>query len=709
MDSSPVLRQQSHNKIRSDFQRMKNEHNKMPADPKPFKHVSATHLPNKDIENQDPGNSEVGKKAPVRLGVSRLPVLAKSLRLQTPSDFTQSHCGWEDKPLAGKAKKKKTCTRPVPFNMTQPKSSRMHTETAQPQTASQSRLGTHAVQAENNACNARLKTQNINAKPSKHPALLNNKGDSTKGAGKFHGKATEKPHLSGQSGPSNTCKTNNTLHQNSAAPSTQAAVSEEACLDNLNLLSLKDPSKTSHVSQNISKGPSDKGEKFQPDHAALLSVLQNEGAQRVSAMKSRQKAEPTTAVSGSVKSVQFSPDPTALRSILLNEGVKAAGPVGATPRNSVCPGRGTSIYTPQRVSVMKSRQKAEPTTGVSGPVRSVQFSPDPAALRSILLNEGVKAGGPVGATPRNSVCPSGRGTSIYTAQRVPVRKNGAEATRGPVAVALKDTPSKKWTPQRVRDTKHQPMSSMKWNLTTPYTPGLRRCNTNLQPRQEEVVQRLFDDQEDEQSTNVAEKDPGTRADQLPVQASTIKSSYEENLETIRTKSEEDEENRQITGGQPFFQAPQRESVIFFSTGKTLLRAPRFEKQESSAHEEQHGPVSSEQRKVLQVHEGKSSEPTCQIKSLHRDLTVQKTCALSPAVAILRKRLPPLEELLMDEEVATFTSVSGPTANVFLPTRPRCGNPVASYLHFEESTTFVPIGFDLSCGSSSPHSSPLQER
>ncbi|XP_044208796.1 uncharacterized protein LOC122983106 isoform X2 [Thunnus albacares] len=639
MDSSPVLRQQSHNKIRSDFQRMKNEHNKMPADPKPFKHVSATHLPNKDIENQDPGSSEVGKRAPVRPGVSRLPVLAKSLRLQTPSDFTQSHCGWEDKPLAGKAKKKKTCTRPVPFNMTQPKSSRMHTETAQPQTASQSRLGTHAVQAENNACNARLKTQNINAKPSKHPALLNNKGGSTKGAGKFHGKATEKPHLSGQSGPSNTCKTNNTLHQNSAAPSTQAAVSAETCLDNLNLLSLKDPSKTSHVSQNISKGPSDKGEKFQPDHAALLSVLQNEG--------------------------------------------------------------------PQRVSAMKSCQKAEPTTGVSGPVRSVQFSPDPAALRSILLNEGVKAGGPVGATPRNSVCPSGRGTSIYTAQRVPVRKNGAEATRGPVAVALKDTPSKKWTPQRVRDTKHQPMSSMKWNLTTPYTPGLRRCNTNLQPRQEEVVQRLFDDQEDEQSTNVAEKDPGTRADQLPVQASTIKSSYEENLETIRTKSEEDEENKQITGGQPFFQAPQRESVIFFSTGKTLLRAPRFEKQESSAHEEQHGPVSSEQRKVLQVHEGKSSEPTCQIKSLHRDLTVQKTCALSPAVAILRKRLPPLEELLMDEEVATFTSVSGPTANVFLPTRPRCGNPVASYLHFEESTTFVPIGFDL--GSSSPHSSPLQER
>lgn len=113
----------------------------------------------------------------------------------------------------------------------------------------------------------------------------------------------------------------------------------------------------------------------------------------------------------------------------------------------------------------------------AGSMKSVQFSPDPAALQSILLNEGVKAGGPVGATPRNSVRPSGRGTSIYTvcthsiyffyfivafsctffffflafyiafetqtqfhllyyflsqAQRVPVRKNHVEVTGGPV-------------------------------------------------------------------------------------------------------------------------------------------------------------------------------------------------------------------------------------------------------------------------------------
>lgn len=49
-----------------------------------------------------------------------------------------------------------------------------------------------------------------------------------------------------------------------------------------------------------------------------------------------------------------------------------------------------------------------------GLMKLEQFSLDSAALQSILQNEGVKVGGFVGATPQNSVCPSGRGTSIYT-------------------------------------------------------------------------------------------------------------------------------------------------------------------------------------------------------------------------------------------------------------------------------------------------------
>lgn len=80
--------------------RMKNEHNKMPTEPKPSKPVVPPHLSKPKNENKDPGISEVGKKPPVRPGGSKLPVLAKSVSLQPSSDFSQSHCRWEEKPLA---------------------------------------------------------------------------------------------------------------------------------------------------------------------------------------------------------------------------------------------------------------------------------------------------------------------------------------------------------------------------------------------------------------------------------------------------------------------------------------------------------------------------------------------------------------------------------------------------------------------------------
>lgn len=76
--------------------RMKKEPTKMnhPKSPK-----SAAHHCNQD-ENKDPQKSAAGEKAPVRPGVSRLPVLAKSLHLPTPSSFSLSNCQWEEKPLA---------------------------------------------------------------------------------------------------------------------------------------------------------------------------------------------------------------------------------------------------------------------------------------------------------------------------------------------------------------------------------------------------------------------------------------------------------------------------------------------------------------------------------------------------------------------------------------------------------------------------------
>ncbi|KAI4824476.1 hypothetical protein KUCAC02_012985 [Chaenocephalus aceratus] len=553
MDSSSVLRQQSQNKIRSELTRTKNENNKMPAHPKPSKLFSAHHLSNLNIENQDPVKSEMGRRAALRPGISRLPVLAKSLHLQTTSDFGLSKYKWEDKPLAGKTRKKKPYTRP-----------------------------------------------------------------------------------------------------SKEASSAEPAVSAEACSDNMSLLSLKDPAKTSHATQNmqltaqdpLSKSSTDKGDNFQSDHAALLSILRD-------------------------------------------EGLSATGLGSTTPRSK--------LYNnlPQRVSALRSRHKLGP---ISGLMKSVQFSPDVAALQSILQNEGVKAGGPLGATPRIPVCP-GRGTSIIHAQRVPVTKNRAEATEGPVVLALKETPQKQWTPQRVPCTRNRPMSAMKWPLSShrssfAITPGLQRCKSTLKPQKEEIVQRLFYDQEEEH--------PGKPAEQLPTQNATAKVHHEVKVEASGVGTDKDEEEEQrIVGGQPFFQAPQRESVIFFSTGKTLLRAPRFEKQENSVRHDEHCPV-------LPVHEETRPVSACQInpaQSLHKDLISQKPSTPSSAVALLRKRLLAPEELRMDEEVASYCSV--PNAPCLL--RPRCGNPLAYTLHFQESFTFVPIGFDLLFGCSSPSSSPLQER
>lgn len=262
----------------------------------------------------------------------------------------------------------------------------------------------------------------------------------------------------------------------------------------------------------------------------------------------------------------------------------------------------------------------------------------------------------------------------------------------------KETHLKKWTPQRVRDIRHQPMSSMKWHMSSqqsPYavTPGLKSCKTNIQPDQEEVVQRLFDDP-DEQSPDVTDQDAETQAEQRPVQSSVANSHFEEMVAMTEANEDEEQEQERTRGGQPFIQASDRESVIFFSTGKKHFRAPYFKKQEEEE------PQGCEE--TLPVSEPNQQSSTS-VQTLHRDVTGQKTCAVNPAVAMLRKRLPPLEDLRLDEEVATYTSASVPDAPGFVPPRPRCGNPLASILHFEESTRFVPISFDMSAGS------PLHER
>ncbi|XP_024239622.1 uncharacterized protein LOC112221652 isoform X1 [Oncorhynchus tshawytscha] len=805
MDSSPILRQHSQNKIlknHSSPNRMKI--NRMTADPKPHlsvphpcKHptVPHGHHSKRGTENKVPAaTSDKDSKPPVRpLGISRLPVLAKSLPLQTPSDFTQSHKRWEENSLAGKAKRKKPNTKPVPFNFTHPRANRMGATNQRPPLVAQTtqpentfstaashktrptttaKLPSSVPQTHNKARTkstvdlaARLPTlaQHLAARkegPGLAGILSHHNGEEWKTHWPQATSAATSMPLSQHLKPKAQSSSDNPFHgsgsgqlglsrppssfgpgsglssiafsfsgDSSTTSAKPTALSTEACRGHLDTLSIKDLSEPGQLLSSTAG----RVEAFSSDPFALCSILQNIGVnaagasmssrpstkaynnmpQRVSIMKSQQKTAPSA---GPVRSIQFSPEPSALNSILQNEGV-------------------TYPLQPQRVSVMKSHQKIAAS---AGPGRSVPFTPDPTALRSILQNEGVAAGGMLGATPqRTSVCPSGRGTSIYTAQRVPVTKSCTEASGGPLVMPV----GQKWTPQRVPDTRHQLMS-MGRHLSAHRTPyacsprlwGLQGHNRDLETHKEEVVQRLFketDQEEDRIDNRELDEDPaGTQADK-------------------DQEEEEEEQNNRGRGLQTFFQAPHRESVIFFSTGKKLLRAAPAQEQESpvAGFLERGGPLekcwtgarASAQGTVLKLllHpvrpssgvEALSTVATAAVASgLTRlanpsafvplshprgSIIIPKSGALSSAAALLRQRLPPLQELRLDEEVATYTTSPAPPCSSITtssgPMQTRCGNPVAAALYLQDYTSFRSIILDPSSALSSPCSSPLQER
>ncbi|KAI5095621.1 hypothetical protein C0J45_14051, partial [Silurus meridionalis] len=75
----------------------------------------------KGAENRDPNESTKPAKGVNKLpGVSRLPVLAKTLKSSvTDISPNPAHVRWEERHLQVKAQKRKTCTKPVPFNLSQ--------------------------------------------------------------------------------------------------------------------------------------------------------------------------------------------------------------------------------------------------------------------------------------------------------------------------------------------------------------------------------------------------------------------------------------------------------------------------------------------------------------------------------------------------------------------------------------------------------------
>ncbi|XP_067303348.1 uncharacterized protein troap [Pseudorasbora parva] len=715
-------------------------------------------------ENLDPNASAETAKGVNKLKVvSRLPILAKSLQ-PALSELSQnpSHNRWEQRPLTGKVQNKRTCTKPIPFNLSQSRSrSQRNADIPQGKTplVHSARL-TPVAKVRN--LNPSAKTETLSHKATT-PGVLRataNKSHTdvhppsqesgcTDLSSRLGGITLKQSKLSEDSAWSHLCKTSlvkvgvtsdnqvpKDKYCSQTVPSTtQSHASSKGSSSNLlstvhNVLPYEGSSAvgtqcmmphlsacppglgtSNHVPQTVVKnihrvdGTADKASPFSPDPLALRSILQSDGTRleehvgatpRVSICRTGRgtsiysaqrvpvKKTPAPAEARSPTGSAFSPDPSVLRDVLLVNG--------ATSRAPTClPGRGTSVYSAQRVPVKKP-QTNDLAAGKASAGSAVYFSPDPAALRSILLNEGIRASG---ETPRVSTCPTGRGTSIYSAQRVPVKKNKPEATAAAAASQCANrTPVMKWTPQRVANTKPQSMrkllttqkmSSLRGSLGLcgghqPST-GLLMCHEG-----EDVVQRLFKDQ-DQMDDGRIEQDEATSQQLMKCHQTA------EAQSRIKEKSDSNHchtANKGKKTAQPFIQAAHRGSVIVFSSSQRLGSDRSQDTLKSTGagaalqlSEDRHTshnalPPLSDQRNGSQIHPSLD-----RIKQSH---TKAPTDTHSTAVTALRRRHTPLEEMILDEECATYTS-----RLLSCPLQPRCGNPVATTLLFQDSTSFSPIG------------------
>ncbi|XP_016104035.1 uncharacterized protein [Sinocyclocheilus grahami] len=667
-------------------------------------------------ENLDPSAfAETGKGVGKLKGVSRLPVLAKSLQ-PALSELSQnpSHNRLEQSALTSKAQKKRIYTKPVPFNLSQ---SRTHNQrnAAIPLGKAALTPSTRLTPGEkvrnlnqsaktetssNKAMTSGVLRAQANKSHQQHPSSHAEYVASNKDSSDVHPSSHE----------SGCCSHTDLSSRLGSITLVQSKIPEDSGLSNLCKISLI---KVDVNSDN--QAPKDKHclpstTQSHVNTKAVHNVLPCEGSSAFGAQCMMPRLSTCPPGPGTFnnlpqrvvkkshsldgiadKSGPFSPDPSALRSILQSDGMRLGEHIGATPRASTCPGRGTSIYSAQRVPAKKTQTEA-PAEAKSPTGRVVSFSPDPAALRSILLNEGVRAGG---ATPRVSTCPTGRGTPIYSAQRVPVKKNKPEvvaaATSSPCA---NRTPVMKWTPQRVANTKPQSvrklctaqkMSSLRGS------PGLHEAHnpsTGLLVCQEgeDVVQRLFEDQEQMNADQLDQDDITSQQLLNSHQTTETQSTIKENSDSNHCHTKDEGKKT----AQPFIQAAHRGTVIVFSSSQRLGsdRSQDTLKTPGTGHPLQlfEGQLASHNALPLQSDQSNGSQINPSLDLPKQSQSKDPTVTHSTAVSALRRRHTPLEEMFLHEECATYTS-----RRLSCPLQPRCGNPVAATLLFQDSTCFLPIG------------------
>ncbi|KAJ8397041.1 hypothetical protein AAFF_G00010950 [Aldrovandia affinis] len=631
MASTQTIRQHDQNRVRpEDTQNAKHlVHGASAVCSRPPNTSSAFQ---REAENQDPSIRH-GKGTIA--GTSRLPVLARAQPLQPQNGFTNTHRKWEKSFQKGKAQKKKPCTKLVPFNLSQPRFSRV--ETASQQKTQPTNVGTTKLICSNASQPARPLPKHGSTVP---PVTL-----------PVTAPLTTLPVIAPHTAlpviaPLTTLPVTAT---HTALPVTAPLITLPVTAPQTTL----PQADSSPVAVQSGHFGTASGQSSPPG-APSTSGFQSRHQEQVYATPQREACiRPATASTN----MQFYPDPAALNSILQNEGVIAGGPLGATPRGSICPtGRGTSVYLPQRVSVLKSRPG--PDVGAGG---AVQFSPDPVALRTILQNEGLKAGG--------------RGTSVYLPQRVPVTKEKYEATAVSTGTALSQTPALRWTPQRVRSTRPQSMRRCfsvhrtPQFLGSPVLRGLLGHGKEAGPHKEEpVVQKLFEEAEQEElmKAGLGEERVMNKQKDHPVSLQP-----ESGLSLSVSKGGAEKGNDRLGKEEsgcswPSVPPPHRESVIVFSSAKNVVATATAQQIHPAPHPDSF--LSLRPLPVPQPHGG----------------IIQWVPHLLSG-GLSYRRPPRLEECLLDEECAVYTSCPQTS-----PAHPRCANPVASLLLLQDPTGFIPI-------------------
>ncbi|KAK1150972.1 hypothetical protein AOXY_G32971 [Acipenser oxyrinchus oxyrinchus] len=674
---------------------------------------------------------------------SKIPVLVKPHRAKPPVNFTKLHQNWEANFQKGKALKKKPCTQPMPFNLTQ--------KGAKTTVVMETDLRRQAKGALDS--NPVLPLSRVQKTPDKDKTVH----DLTRNPVQANHEAHE------------TLLATNTAH--SEQPVQIIAVSpDEAVATHSNAarrMAVAFHTNPAGMEQNgLSQHNQPQSIPFrlnQLPHVALETTINRNKAALAPHTPTHSRNQPPRATvepRGGIEpcfprdhksSARCSQDviPGLEEAAECSRGEPSASnapkPLEHNSPDCTVPDSGDQNRSlKQRPSPTHPAPPSQkPGAAVKDGEASVEdFVPDPAALASILQNLGLKPGGAAPSGSASRAPTLGRG-SMYLPQRVTmsVRAKGFDRHMTSGQANQNSHRTSVWTPQRVLDTRPQStrkLSSMQrpcgFRGTPVQTPSQQRMawmnavtnklrNANGSPCMEHVAMRLFEKPEEEDG-------------QLDTQVNRDRDRDESNTLSSHPQGQEEEgasrppQERETTAP-AFFQSVNRESVIVFSQGRKVCR--QVEAQESEqAFQATNGalspapirntPAGVSQSKLVPCpstfSETQSAPSTLSSSALRPEQALSCHSALSgrlttsqkeatggpvgvrwkmpaaaapPCGSLMKQRLlvQRMQEILLDEECAFYTSRTHDQHR----TAPLCRdllNPLARTFHLQEALHFVPI-------------------